>query len=172
MLDGGCLARFSKRASVSSADSPFGLIGVTLTLRSPITRSSSRIAGRGVAPGSRRMLTVASAAPGSTLLRKAAVDDGRDVDRPQQAVEQLAVVPAREPARRAAALLGGARGEQLADVARAAAAEAARPRAQVAALRLRELGRRRLVALDAVERAGESGERGVGQRPRGVGRRA
>ena len=70
MLEGGCLARFSKRASVSFADSPVVPIGVTLTLRSPITRLSSRIAGRGVAPGSSRMLTVASAWPGSTLLRK------------------------------------------------------------------------------------------------------
>ena len=70
MLDGRCLARSSKRFSVSAAVSPVGLIGATLTRLSAITRSSSRIAGRGRAPGSRRMLTVASALPGSTLERK------------------------------------------------------------------------------------------------------
>ncbi len=70
MLDGFCFARSSKRSSVCSADSPVVPIGVTLTRRSRITRRSSRIAGRGRAPGSRRMLTVASAEPGSTLERK------------------------------------------------------------------------------------------------------
>jgi hypothetical protein len=41
-----------------------------LTRLSAITRFSSRMAGRGRAPGSRRMLTVASALPGSTFDRK------------------------------------------------------------------------------------------------------
>ena len=68
--DGGCLARSSKRFSVSAADSPVVPIGVTFTRLSRMTRLSSLIAGPGRRPGSSRMLTVASALPGSTLARK------------------------------------------------------------------------------------------------------
>ena len=170
MLDGRCLARSSKRFSVSAAVSPLGLIGATLTRLS--VDDALELADRRPRPGAREQADVDRrlGAARQHVGAEAAVGDRRHVDRAQHAVEELPVAAAHERARRPAAGLRALRGEEGAQLARGAAAEAVGPGPQVAPRDGLGARGRRLVALDAAQRAREVGERGVGQRARGVGR--
>ena len=170
MLDGRCLARSSKRFSVSARRLARGADRGDLD---PLVRDHAlELADRRPRPGAREQADVHRrlGAARQHVGAEAALGDRRHVDRAQHAVEELAEAPARERAHRPAAGLRRLRGEEGAQLARRAAAEPVGPGAQVAPRDGAGARGRRLVALDAVQRARQVGECGVAQRARRVGR--